>query len=120
MYGVGSRGGPSDHPAGNAVDFMIEEYRTPPGRALGWQVAEWMVAHHQTLGVKYVIFDMQIWSASQADAGWRPYTRYGPDPDDNLAHRNPLHVTVKHHQRPSAGRDSRSACAATPPGAAYH
>jgi hypothetical protein len=93
MYGVGSRGGPSDHPAGNAVDFMIEEYRTPPGRALGWQVAEWMVAHHQTLGVKYVIFDMQIWSASQADAGWRPYTRYGPDPDDNLAHRNHVHVS---------------------------
>ncbi len=93
MYGVGTRGGPSDHPAGNAVDFMIEEYRTPTGRALGWQVAEWIVANHQALGVKYVIFDMQTWSVSQADAGWRPYTRYGPNPDDNLAHRNHVHVS---------------------------
>ncbi len=93
-YGVGSRSlSTSDHPAGYAVDFMIENYRTPEGRAYGWQLAEWTKAHAPELGVKYVIFDMKIWQARNADAGWQPYRTYGPNPNDNLAHRNHVHVS---------------------------
>lgn len=96
FYGVGSRPGPSDHPAGWAVDFMIPDYATPAGRAFGWQVARWMQAHAKELGINYIIFDMKTWSVGQADAGWRPYTRYGPNPDDNLGHRNHVHVSMAH------------------------
>ncbi len=95
FYGVGSRAGTSDHPAGRAVDFMIDGYRTPAGRAVGWQLAEWMRANAGSLGVTYIIFDLKIWTVAQADAGWRPYTRYGPAPDDTLAHRNHVHVSFR-------------------------
>lgn len=91
FYGVGTRPGVSDHPAGRAVDFMIEDYRTPAGRAYGWQVAQWFRANAAELGVTNVIFDMQTWSAQRPT--WKPYTRYGPNPDDNLGHRNHVHVS---------------------------
>lgn len=93
--GVGDRDGPSDHPAGYGLDLMINKHKTPAGRAYGWQVAEWTRAHAQELGVSYVIFDMKIWSVSQDSAGWRPYTRYGPNPSDRLGHRDHVHVSLK-------------------------
>lgn len=93
MYGVGSRPGKSDHPRGLAVDFMIDGYRTPEGKATGYQLAEWTQAHASELGVRYIIWDMKYWSASKPDKGWVPYTRYGSNPDDNLGHRNHVHVS---------------------------
>lgn len=96
FQGFGERSGHSDHPAGYAVDFMIADYRSPAGRASGWQVAQWMRAHAKELGIKYVIWDMKTWSVDQDQAGWRPYTRYGPNPDDNKGHRNHVHVSLQH------------------------
>lgn len=94
-YGVGGRSGRSDHPRGLAVDFMVENYRSAEGNALGWQLAEWTRANADALDVKYIIWDMRYWSASAPDKGWVPYTRYGPNPDDNLAHRNHVHVSYR-------------------------
>ena len=91
MYGQANRGG--DHTTGAAVDFMVNDYRTTAGRAYGWQLAEWARAHARELGVSYVIFDMKIWSVSRDDEGWRPYTRYGPNPNDTLGHRDHIHVS---------------------------
>ena len=93
MYGIGDRPGTSDHPAGRAVDFMIQDYKTPAGRAYGYQVAAWMRAHAEELNIKYVIWDMKVWNAG--DTEWKPYTRYGPNPSDNKGHRNHVHVSVK-------------------------
>lgn len=92
MYGLGDRAG--DHPAGNAVDFMIEDYRSPEGRAYGWQLAHWARKHADKLGVKYIIFDMKIWSVARNDEGWRKYDRYGDTEDDTLAHRDHVHVST--------------------------
>lgn len=95
-HGVGRRPlSASDHPAGYAVDFMIDNYRSAEGRAYGWQLAEWMRANADELGVRYIIFDMKAWHASRPEAGWRPYTTYGPSPDDNKAHRNHVHVSYQ-------------------------
>lgn len=94
FYGTGGRPGPSDHPAGKAIDFMIEDYRSPTGRAYGWQVANWMRAHAQDLGIKYVIFDVKIWSPQRDGEGWRPYEHYLGNTDDTLAHRDHVHVSV--------------------------
>lgn len=92
MYGVGARANPnSDHPAGRAVDFAIADYRSPEGNRYGWELAHWVVGHAGELDVKYVIFDMQIWTP---EGGWGPYTEYGQDPGDSLAHRDHVHVSV--------------------------
>lgn len=91
MYGVGERPGPSDHPSGHAVDFALADYRSPEGNGYGWELSHWVVGNAQELDVKYVIFDMKIWTPTQ---GWEPYTRYGEDPDDTLAHRDHVHVSV--------------------------
>ena len=91
VYGLGERVGPSDHATGEAVDLMIDNYKTPQGHANGQRVAEWAVGHAKELGISYVIWDMQIWTPSR---GWHPYTRYGNTPDDNLAHKNHVHISV--------------------------
>lgn len=91
--GVGNRPGKSEHPAGMAVDLMIGDYRRAPGRAFGWQVAQWVRAYAQQLGVAYIIWDMCIWAPGDPD--WRPYTRYGNTADDTLAHRDHVHVSFQ-------------------------
>lgn len=94
MYGTGDRVGASDHPNGDAVDFMLDDWRTPEGRNRGWQIAHWVRANKDQLGVKYVIYDMKIWSVARTTEEWRPYTRYGNTPDDTLAHRDHVHVSL--------------------------
>lgn len=91
MYGQADRGG--DHATGDAVDFMLENYRTTQGRAYGWQLATWAREHARAMGVTYVIYDMKIWSLSRDGEGWRPYTRYGNTPNDTLAHRDHVHIS---------------------------
>lgn len=95
MYGIGERQGPSDHATGDAVDFMLDDYRTPTGRAYGWQLARWVRAHAKQLGVTYVIYDMKIWNIARDGEGWRDYTRYGATADDTLSHRDHIHVSAQ-------------------------
>jgi hypothetical protein len=95
MYGVGERQGPSDHGSGMAVDFMIPAYSTPAGRERGWQLAQWTRKHAQELGVKYVIWDVKVWSVDRDSEGWRPYTRYAPTSGDTLLHKDHVHVSYQ-------------------------
>lgn len=53
MHGVASRGGPSDHPNGLAVDFMVD-------RATGDRLAACALANQKALGIKYVIWRQRI------------------------------------------------------------
>lgn len=92
MHGVGERSGPSDHGAGNAVDFMIPKYDSKAGNERGWKLARWFRTNASKLGVTYVIYDMKIWNVERG-GGWRPYTRYGDTPDDTLSHRDHVHVS---------------------------
>jgi hypothetical protein len=94
FHGVGDRPNESDHPAGRAVDAMIPDWTLPAGNELGWQVAEWVQANHTCLGVTYVIWDAQIFSADRAAEGWRPYSHPNGAADANSEHRNHVHVSV--------------------------
>jgi hypothetical protein len=94
FHGVGDRPNESDHPAGRAVDAMIPDWVLPAGNELGWRVAEWVQANHVCLGVTYVIWDAQVWSADRAGEGWRPYSHPNGSTDANSAHRNHVHVSV--------------------------
>ena len=94
FHGVDDRPNESDHPSGRAVDAMIPDWATPAGNELGWQAAEWVQANHVCLGVTYVIWDAQIFSADRAGEGWRPYEHPNGWTDANSAHRNHVHVSV--------------------------
>ncbi|MGE3285787.1 MAG: hypothetical protein AB7J32_06745 [Pseudonocardia sp.] len=61
MFGVAGRGGPSDHPVGLAIDFMVN-------RATGDRLADCALANMKALGVKYVIWRQRINTGS----GWKP------------------------------------------------
>ena len=98
--GIGDRpsNADTDHTSGHGVDAMIPGYQTAAGRQLGQTVASWLVTNHAKLGVKYVIWNTQIWSVQRANEGWRAC---GPGQascysgsDDTAAHRDHVHVSV--------------------------
>lgn len=87
----------SDHPSGRGVDVMIPGYQSDAGGQLGQTVADWLVANHAKLGVRYLIWQERIWSVERAKEGWRLcgsqascYTGV----DDSAAHRDHVHVSV--------------------------
>jgi murein DD-endopeptidase MepM/ murein hydrolase activator NlpD len=100
-----------DHQEGRAVDAMIPGYRSPAGRRLGSIIAAWVVANHAKLGVKYVIWNAQIWNAFRADEGWRTCGSSNAScysgPDDTAAHRDHVHVSVLGNQAADGGRLKR-------------
>lgn len=85
----------SDHPDGLAVDAIM-----PPGgpvvspRALGDRASAWLVENAAALGVRYVIWNAQIWSVDRSDEGWRPYEHPSGRDDDTSLHRDHIHVSV--------------------------
>ncbi|MCC2592543.1 M23 family metallopeptidase [Tessaracoccus sp. OS52] len=105
-------GDPRDHGSGRAVDVIIPNWRTPTGRALGQQIAEWAHANAHTFGVTYVIWDRKIWSQARNPEGWRPCSTgacyAGPDP--SAAHLDHVHISVAGNQYtgPTAPGDSRA------------
>lgn len=80
-----------DHPAGLALDFMINDYTTADGQDLGDEVAAYVKAHADELGVSYVIWDQEIWNVRRDAEGWRAMADRG---SDSANHRNHVHVTV--------------------------
>jgi len=73
-----------DHPTGHALDFMMG---IPEGNAL----ADYAVANYQTLGIKYIIHNRQVWNPKQ---GWHPYT------STSNPHTDHVHITF--NDTPSA------------------
>jgi hypothetical protein len=75
------QGGRSEHKEGRAWDWSANvgdpEERTAAAEVIGWLMAtdehgnDYAMARR--LGVMYVIYNGNIWSAYAADAGWRPY-----------------------------------------------
>ena len=60
MHGVAGRGGPSDHPGGRAIDFMVN-------RATGDALAECALRNKDELGIIYVIWRQRI----NYGSGWK-------------------------------------------------
>jgi hypothetical protein len=92
--GVGER--PSnvdrDHQEGRAVDAMIPNYDTGAGHRIGGTIARWAVNNHQSLGIKYVIWNAQIWNVEREHEGWRACGTSAAScytgPNDTAAHRD--------------------------------
>ena len=99
FFGVGERASNphSDHPSGRGVDVMIPGYGAAAGRQLGQAIAAWLVSNRAKLGVRYVIWDAQIWNVQRAEEGWRACGSEAScysGPDDTAAHRDHVHVSV--------------------------
>ena len=60
-------------------------------QSLGNAIVAYHVQHWDELGVDYIIWWQQIWSADRADEGWRDYTR---GTDITTRHQDHLHVTL--------------------------
>jgi hypothetical protein len=85
----------SDHPQGRACDTMIGS-GDPRSVAEGWRIAAWLIAHQHSLGVHYLIWQGQYWSAD--DPTWVPYVSgaYGcPNPANITGcHYDHIHVSM--------------------------
>lgn len=94
-YGIAracSIGGRSEHKEGRAWDWKVNAGNPVQARQAA-DLLRWMLApdrygnqaaQARRLGVMYLIWNRHIWSASQARAGWRPYT--GADPHTSHVH----------------------------------
>ncbi|MCX4097694.1 M23 family metallopeptidase [Nocardia sp. alder85J] len=90
-----------DHPSGRAADFMLP---TPPGwdsddgKALGEQIADYVMSHADELHVVYAIF-RQVYRPAHGT----PNTMEDRgSPTEN--HMDHVHVTVEGHGYPAAGQ----------------
>jgi hypothetical protein len=90
MHGVAGRGGPSDHPGGLAVDFMVD-------RATGDALADCVLANMDELGAKYVIWEQQI---NHGD-GWEAMEDRGGVTANHFDH---VHVSFQRGADGSPGR----------------
>lgn len=105
----------SGHEEGRALDWMVD-FRDPAERAAGLAFLQWLLAtdedgnehaNARRLGVMYVIWNDRIWSAGQADEGWRPYTHRACAPgavescSPTLRHIDHIHLSLS---RPGADK----------------
>jgi len=83
----------SPHYDGRAIDVFFRPV-TPENQRLGWQQANWSVAHADRLDLATVIFDSRIWSAHRSLEGWRDYSYPGGTDNPVLLHEDHVHVDV--------------------------
>jgi hypothetical protein len=84
----------SAHYEGRAIDIFFRPISTA-NQQLGWQQAEWAVAHADRLQLATIIFDRKLWSAEQSAEGWKDYV-YPDGATDNpvLLHEDHVHVDI--------------------------
>lgn len=84
-----SSGGKSEHKEGRAYDWMLDA-NSSKDRAVAKEFLDWLLATDEygnkhamarRLGVMYVIWNRQTWSAYRPDAGWSSYTGANPHTD---------------------------------------
>lgn len=87
IHGVGARGNKSDHPTGNAIDLMtLDDVDT------GWTMAKYFLDNRDGLGVKYIIFQDRIASASNGWE-WRDYSHPAGRTDPTALHMDHPHIS---------------------------
>lgn len=82
--GNGSRW--SWHANGSAWDAMVsvDRKRWPKGNPDGWDLANRLVASHETTGIQRIIYAGKIWSIDKVNSGWRNLGSSSLDHFDHL------------------------------------
>jgi hypothetical protein len=84
----------SAHYEGRAIDVFFRPI-SAANQQLGWQQAQWAVAHADRLQLATVIFDRRVWSAQRSSSGWRDYGYPGGQTENPvLLHEDHVHVDV--------------------------
>ena len=73
-----------EHSQGLAIDIMVSG-------SLGWEIAEFVRANYQELGVSYLIYSQKIWSVERGGEGWRGMSDRGSSTANHYDH---VHVTT--------------------------
>lgn len=111
VYGNRTGANELDHGTGNALDVMLADYASPESNALGHEIANYFQSNAKSYGIKYIIFDNQIWAnganptsswtyaSTQQTYGpmeWAPYSILpGRPADDNQKHLNHVHISFE-------------------------
>ena len=99
MFGLKTIGGyrpgpdrydPNGHPAGLALDLMIDDL--PNGKATGDRLAQYLQDNAQALGVDYIIWYQRVWIPESSDQGWQPMEDRGSITQNHMDH---VHVNIK-------------------------
>ena len=85
MYGVGFRDGPSDHPLGLAVDFMVYG-----DRGKGQAIADYARSNASRLSIHYIVWYQHIWNRQRDSEGWRLQPNRGSATQNHMDH---VHVS---------------------------
>jgi hypothetical protein len=79
----------SGHQSGRAYDWMLNAHNSTD-RAKATEVLNWLLATDRhgnrhalarRLGISYIIWNHQWWTAWNPDAGWQPYSGWSPHTD---------------------------------------
>ena len=73
-----------EHSMGIAIDIMVSGDR-------GWQIAEFLQANYQALGINYIIYSQQIWQPGSSYSGWQGMADRGSTTANHYDH---VHVTT--------------------------
>lgn len=74
----------SEHSTGHALDIMVSGSR-------GDEIASWLKANYQKLGIKELIWEQRIWTVQRSSEGWRSMEDRGGATANHYDH---VHVTV--------------------------
>ncbi|WP_280494351.1 M23 family metallopeptidase [Nocardia asiatica] len=87
-----------DHPSGRAADAMVPGWNTPAGRALGDEIAEYVLGHAEQFHIVYIIWQQTY---RPVGGGAEPMEDRG---GDTANHRDHLHITVEGGGYPQPGQ----------------
>lgn len=86
IYGIRWDGPGADHTEGRALDFMVYS-----DADLGWQVANFLMAHASEFHVHYLIWQQHIWLADDPGSGWQWMADRGSVTQNHYDH---VHLSV--------------------------
>ncbi|OKH70821.1 hypothetical protein EB72_24820 [Mycobacterium sp. SWH-M1] len=86
-----SEDGFGEHSSGNAIDVMIPNYGTPEGKALGDQIAAFVVANKDALGLNGMIWRQTSFGYGGSFDSGKPMKSRGSDTQNHMDH---LHLIL--------------------------
>jgi hypothetical protein len=75
-----------------AADFMIPDWSTASGKAMGDALAAWARTNSVRLGIWYVIWRGRIWSRTRPERGWLRYFDASSS-NPSRSHKNHVHIS---------------------------
>lgn len=88
------------HPQGLAMDYMVNGGGDMPSdeqRAVGDEIANWVMVNHEGLGVRYIIWYKKIWQVSTfgGPVEWENWDEYTAGSDVTTHHYDHVHVSFE-------------------------